>query len=151
MANELFHPEHSSVNTLFTEGEKYTIPTYQRPYSWESIGKSDRNNQINNMRKDFYDFHVNPDNVDKEYFFGSIVVFKKVGLVQVVDGQQRLTSLMLLLASMKCFLFNIKDNSSPDLNTFIDGAIQTFDSLLFNKDGLDLVPTLKLKIERVLS
>jgi|SaaInl8_150m_RNA_FD_contig_111_115189_length_4629_multi_7_in_0_out_0_4 uncharacterized protein with ParB-like and HNH nuclease domain len=148
MANELFHPEHSSVNTLFTEGEKYTIPTYQRPYSWESIGKSDRNNQINNMWKDFYDFHINPDNMDKEYFFGSIVVFKKVGLVQVVDGQQRLTSLMLLLASMKCFLFNIKDNSSADLSTFIDGAIQTFDSLLFNKDGLDLVPTLKLKIER---
>lgn len=56
MANELFHPEHLSLNNLFTENVNYIIPSYQRPYSWESVGKSDRNNQINNSGMIFLAF-----------------------------------------------------------------------------------------------
>ena len=152
MANEIFSPEHSSLNGLFTEGIKYIIPTYQRPYSWESIGKNDRNNQINNMWDDFFNFYTNSNDDNQEYFFGSIVVFKKDGFSQVVDGQQRLTSLLLLLFSaMKCFLENLqKDESSFDeaIKNFLNGALLTFNKLLFNEEGLDLTQSLKVKIER---
>lgn len=60
MANEVFSPEHSSLNGLFTEDIKYIIPAYQRSYSWKSIGKSNRNNQINNYRMIFLDFINTP-------------------------------------------------------------------------------------------
>jgi len=151
MANELFSPEHSSLNTLFTEGVKYIIPPYQRPYSWESIGKSDRNNQINNMWDDFYHFYEHSNKDDKEYFFGSIVVFKKDGYSQVVDGQQRLTSLLLLFSAMKCFLMNLKNDDTildDRIKKFINDALTTFNKLIFNEEGLDLTQTLKVKIER---
>jgi len=151
MANEIFSPEHSSLNGLFTEGIKYIIPTYQRPYSWESIGKSDRNNQINNMWEDFFNFYSSPNDDNQEYFFGSIVVFKKDGFSQVVDGQQRLTSLLLLFSAMKCFLANLQKNDNDfdeSIKKFLNVALSTFDKLLFNEEGLDLTQSLKVKIER---
>lgn len=151
MANEVFSPEHSSLNGLFTEGIKYIIPAYQRPYSWESIGKSDRNNQINNMWDDFFRFYQHSNSGNKEYFFGSIVVFKKDGFSQVVDGQQRLTSLLLLFSAMKCFLLDIQNNHSnleEAIEKFLLGALSTFNKLLFNEEGLDLTQSLKVKIER---
>lgn len=155
MANELFHPEHLSLNNLFTENVNYVIPSYQRPYSWDSVGKSDRNNQINNMWDDFFNFFTAPSNSNKEYFFGSIVVYKESESSQVVDGQQRLTSLLLLFSAMKCFLEKYKDKleqKTPDENKifekFIDGALNTLDKLIFNETGLGLKQVLKVKIER---
>lgn len=151
MANEVFSPEHSSLNGLFTEGIKYIIPAYQRPYSWESIGKSDRNNQVNHMWDDFFRFYQYSNDDDKEYFFGSIVVFKKDGFSQVVDGQQRLTSLLLLFSAMKCFLLDIQNNHSnleEAIKRFLSAALSTFNKLLFNEEGLDLTQSLKVKIER---
>lgn len=155
MANELFHPEHLSLNNLFSENMNYVIPSYQRPYSWESLGKSDRNNQINNMWDDFLKFYSDANSKNKEYFFGSIVVYKDEGISQVVDGQQRLTSLLLLFSAMKCFLEknrNRLEQKSIDENNrfekYISDAINTLNKLIFNERGLGLEQVLKVKIER---
>ena len=155
MANELFHPEHLSLNNLFSENMNYVIPSYQRPYSWESLGKSDRNNQINNMWDDFLKFYSDANSKNKEYFFGSIVVYKDAGISQVVDGQQRLTSLLLLFSAMKCFLEknrNRLEQKSIDENNrfekYISDAINTLNKLIFNERGLGLEQVLKVKIER---
>lgn len=155
MANELFHPEHLSLNNLFSENMNYVIPSYQRPYSWESLGKSDRNNQINNMWDDFLKFYSDVNSKNKEYFFGSIVVYKDEGISQVVDGQQRLTSLLLLFSAMKCFLEKYKDKleqKSADENSgfekYISDALNTLNKLIFNEKGVSLRRVLKVKIER---
>ncbi|MDD3054323.1 MAG: DUF262 domain-containing HNH endonuclease family protein [Aliarcobacter sp.] len=155
MANELFHPEHLSLNNLFSENMNYVIPSYQRPYSWESLGKSDRNNQINNMWDDFFKFYSDTNSKNKEYFFGSIVVYKDDGISQVVDGQQRLTSLLLLFSAMKCFLEKYKDKleqKSADQNSgfekYISDALNTLNKLIFNEKGVSLRRVLKVKIER---
>lgn len=155
MANELFHPEHLSLNNLFSENMNYVIPSYQRPYSWESLGKSDRNNQINNMWDDFLKFYSDTNSKNKEYFFGSIVVYKDDGISQVVDGQQRLTSLLLLFSAMKCFLEknrNRLEQKGIDENNrfekYIFDAIGTLNKLIFNERGLGLEQVLKVKIER---
>ena len=155
MANELFHPEHLSLNNLFSENMNYVIPSYQRPYSWESLGKSDRNNQINNMWDDFLKFYSDANSKNKEYFFGSIVFYKDERISQVVDGQQRLTSLLLLFSAMKCFLEknrNRLEQKSIDENNrfekYISDAINTLNKLIFNERGLGLEQVLKVKIER---
>lgn len=152
MPNEIFTPEHKSINNVFVRDIKYIIPAYQRPYSWESIGKSDANDQINNMWDDFYDFYLK-NNEEQEYFFGSIVVYKEKEGFQVVDGQQRLTSLLLLFAAMKCFLMESEkivepENEKPLVN-FIQDALRTIDDTLYNKESLSLSSTLKVKIQRV--
>jgi len=62
----LFTPEHIVVNDLFGDDMKYIIPGYQRRYEWDCLGKSERNNQINLMWNDLYDFFESK--TDGEYF-----------------------------------------------------------------------------------
>lgn len=64
----------------------FTIPTYQREYSWRS---SHCEELLNDIR----------DN-DKGYFVGSIIWIENTH--EIIDGQQRLTSLNLLLLSIYC-------------------------------------------------
>lgn len=68
---------------------RVTIPYYQRPYKW-TIG------HIENL---FSDFFLNlKDSSEKEYFLGSVVLVKTDGsdFYEVVDGQQRTTTVFLL-------------------------------------------------------
>lgn len=63
---------------------RYNIPIYQRPYRWQNENVETLLNCIKN-------------NLDKsEYRIGSIIVNPKDGKLDVVDGQQRLTTLSLL-------------------------------------------------------
>lgn len=79
----------------------YSVPVYQRPYSWEY-------NQINVMLEDIFNAYYLPENEKEEgYFIGSIYIHdrdeKLKGLIQkyeIIDGQQRLTTISLLLLSI---------------------------------------------------
>ncbi|EFJ52238.1 hypothetical protein VOLCADRAFT_103240 [Volvox carteri f. nagariensis] len=81
-----------SLFQLFDSSDyKFDIPTYQRPYAW-------RTKQIYELLQDFkkaYDSR-------QEYFLGAIVATRAADGAdvpyQLIDGQQRLTSLVLLLA-----------------------------------------------------
>ena len=149
MADTVFSPEHKTINSIFERDVKYIIPAYQRPYSWENLGKNDRNNQINNMWSDFYELFVSGENT--EYFFGSIVVYKEDESFNVVDGQQRLTSLLLLFSAMKCFLTASKENrleeERENISNFMDETLKTINDTLFNREGILVKSILKVKIE----
>lgn len=66
----------------------YEIPRFQRPYSWE------REN-LEEFWKDVF------KSDQKDYFIGSIVTYKTGDARAVVDGQQRLTTLTILLAILR--------------------------------------------------
>lgn len=80
-------------------GAKYAIDYYQREYRWETKHVSQL---IEDLVERFKDSHE-PENERSEvehyghYFLGSIVVSDKDGRKFLIDGQQRLTSLTLLL------------------------------------------------------
>ena len=74
---------------------RFIIPDYQRPYSW---GKDERET----LWTDLYNFAFENENfVDEkdQYFLGTIVTFKNnvSNQNEVIDGQQRLITLLLLL------------------------------------------------------
>lgn len=74
---------------------RFIIPDYQRPYSW---GKDERET----LWADLYNFAFgNEKFVDEkdQYFLGTIVTFKNnvSNQNEVIDGQQRLITLLLLL------------------------------------------------------
>ena len=72
--------------TLFNKGAHYVIPLYQRAYAWEDEEIVQLIDDINDSTGDYY--------------IGSLVVAKVKGReerYEVVDGQQRLTTLYLLL------------------------------------------------------
>lgn len=159
MAKAFFYPDHSSVDGIFTGGTTYNIPPYQRPYSWQSVGKSDKNNQVIQMWDDLWlFFSENPDN-NMEYFLGSMVVIadqQKLRTFEVIDGQQRLTTLLLLFAAMRCFLREVNaptvssaaEDQRDRLREFFRDAELQLERLLYNVEGLGLRRKLKLKIER---
>ena len=76
--------------TLFDKEAHYVIPRYQRAYAWEDKEIVQLIDDINDSTGDYY--------------IGSLVVAKvkdKVETYEVVDGQQRLTTLYLLLHYLK--------------------------------------------------
>ena len=75
------------IGGIFNETQ-YIIPIYQRNYAWKE-------SQILQL---LYDIK---DSEDKNYYLGSLVVFKREnGDFEVIDGQQRLTTLYIILKAL---------------------------------------------------
>lgn len=82
------------IEDVFGKDYIYEIPPYQRPYSWTT-------EQAEELLDDLMRASRESDPADPEpYFLGSIVLAKAEGdpRSKVIDGQQRLTTLTLLLA-----------------------------------------------------
>jgi len=73
--------------------DRYEIPDYQRPYSW---GKDECEKLWDDI-SDFYNSSDFNDSKDDKYFLGNIVLHPSGESYVVVDGQQRLTTLMILM------------------------------------------------------
>jgi hypothetical protein len=78
---------------IFSSEFEYAIPSYQRPYAWTV-------DQVSELFDDLYDFYRSEPG--EGYFLGSIVLIKEEGkpAAEVIDGQQRLTTLTILLAAL---------------------------------------------------
>lgn len=83
------------LSKIFSSEFEYIIPSYQRPYAWTV----DQASELFDDLKAFYDAEE-----EEGYFLGSIVLIKSEErpLAEVIDGQQRLTTLTILLAAMAC-------------------------------------------------
>ncbi len=145
--------EYTALTDVFGEKLTYSIPPYQRPYSWDCIGKSEKNNQINIMWDDIYNFFQ--DKHKGLYFMGSMVLIPnklEERLFEVIDGQQRLTSITLLIVAMKCFLKKIKSKTiyyDIKLDEFIDEIIRDVEKVVFNKEFKGVIEIKKkVKIEK---
>lgn len=82
-----------TISQVLTEQLRYQIPSYQRPYSWEV-------ENVTQLLDDVWEaFQAN----DSEYFIGSLITIEveEKALYDVVDGQQRLTTLNLILARLR--------------------------------------------------
>jgi uncharacterized protein with ParB-like and HNH nuclease domain len=144
-----FTPEQKVINDLFAREVKYIIPEYQRPYSWDCEGKSDRNNQVNSMWDDLYGYFS--EGKKETYFLGSMVLIGNGDRVyQVIDGQQRLTTTVLLFAAFKCFIQDVKPTLvNPELISFSNDVITEIDDLIFDKTRFGAVTLAKkVKIEK---
>jgi hypothetical protein len=92
-----------TVNELFTAMHRYTVPAYQRPYVWTEDRQwqplwEDVERVADARLEDSEDHH----------FLGAIVIRREKtppgGITEwsVIDGQQRLTTLQLLISAMAC-------------------------------------------------
>lgn len=95
---------------------KYIVPLYQRNYAWAQ-------DEIEQLLQDLYEnFKKSKKNPTLNYFIGSLVLLKrKDGYYEVIDGQQRLTTLSLLLK----ILGLVKEpklfyESRPEVEAFFD-------------------------------
>jgi len=92
-------------------GTKYAIDYYQREYKWATKQVQELLDDLSSKFRDDYDLSHDRSEVEKygHYFLGSIIISDKEGQKFIIDGQQRLTTLTLLLI----FLHNLQ-KSRPD-------------------------------------
>lgn len=124
---EPFKPLSLSIKELFGNADSlYKIPQYQRPYKWE-------NEQVDKLWDDIYEAY---ESEGENYFLGSVITAKprdneKSAYIDVVDGQQRLTTLMILFCVIRDLYPDINEKNvdedpfSVDINT-IKASISLF-------------------------
>ncbi len=106
-----------SVSELLKTGrtKPFIIPEYQRPYAWTS-------EQVETLFEDIWEFATTIGGLDRNgsYFLGSIVSFENEnGEQEIIDGQQRITSLFLLLRAIYTKLIKGDDAQTDAAQNFI--------------------------------
>jgi len=108
MKNEII--EEYKITQL--NGKKFRIPLYQRAYAWEE----DEVEQLLN------DLKLSKEKKETDYFIGNIVVEDKNGILNIIDGQQRLTTIFLISKIINENHFEldyeIRENDKLFLNDF---------------------------------
>ncbi len=93
------------IGKLFSEmqNKKFVIPDYQRSYKWDVEKCETLWNDIENFAQ------LDAKN-GADYFLGTIVSYINKGNQEIIDGQQRITSFMLLLRSFYKKLDNMPED-----------------------------------------
>lgn len=129
----------SFKNNLFNTKDKYIIPLYQRDFAWSDT-------EINQLIED-----INGVDSNEKYCIGSLVVYKRNNTYEVIDGQQRLTTLYLLLSCLGCALehnltFACREKSNYTLEN-VEQLIEKNNQILLDekkikteiRDGIDVI------------
>ncbi len=100
MAKEI-EPKLQTIGAFLKKKDKFKIPAYQRGYSWN----------ISNCEKLWQDIESYIEqNSDDPYFFGTIIVdCSENGYLNLIDGQQRTTTFLLLLKAMHIRIKEVLD------------------------------------------
>lgn len=114
MANTNIDVNKQSVLELLKSGKEhpFVIPEYQRPYAWGE-------DEIITLFDDLWEFSIERTKPGgaKTYFLGSIVSFENEnGEKEIIDGQQRITSLFLLLRAVYSMLEKEENKDDKVLN-----------------------------------
>lgn len=97
----IVQPEEFSVLDIF-RGTEYRVPIYQRNYAWTK-------DEIEQLLNDINDIDVSSDG---KYYLGSLIVNQLgANYYDVIDGQQRLTTLFLMLSFLNNSSVNKKSLS----------------------------------------
>lgn len=124
----IFKPDAKTIVKIFGDADSYyQIPDYQRPYSWED-------EQIEQLWDDLYSAM---ESGDESYFLGPMILIRtKDGYFEVVDGQQRLTTLTILFCVLRDLYGSDLEKLDKELVNSIQDAVK---SLVKGKPRLKLI------------
>lgn len=132
-----------SVEVLLGSGKSkpFVIPEYQRPYAWTD-------EQVETLFEDLWEFTATSGGTEHDgtYFLGSIVAYENEnGEQEIIDGQQRITSLFLLLRAIYTNLVETAvSERTAEANNFIskiEPAIWRTNKLTGTVDFKDILLT----------
>lgn len=119
-----------TVKELLGSGKnkKFAIPEYQRPYAWTT-------DQIQTLFDDLVEY-TSGEEKDSTYFLGTIVAYENDENEQeIIDGQQRITSLFLLLRALYSKLSSMSETlQSKNFMRQIEAAMWEQDELTAEVD-----------------
>ncbi len=122
--------EIKNITALLSNNEVFEVPDFQRNYSWEP-------KQAEELFQDI----VEASRSNDDHFLGSLILHRivspgKPARLQVVDGQQRLTTLFLLVALIRDYAQGLSIQNIPDANNHAAPIEVTFQAqgILFRDD-----------------
>ena len=137
MMNGIKDTSNWTFRRLLGNGLRYSIPKYQRDYSWDSEQWSDL----------WYDLMQMLDEEDSHYMGYLVLQTNDNKNYQVIDGQQRITSISILLLAVIKYLKTIgKDDDEKQLN--IKRADTIHSTYIGNLDVLTLTSENKIFLNR---
>lgn len=89
---DLFQCKNRTIPFSDISGE-ITIPEYQRPYLWST-------KDVEKLIVDLEDYFNNTDANKPMYYLGSIILHQKNNKLNIIDGQQRITTIALIEAAL---------------------------------------------------
>lgn len=102
-----------TLSDLFSRHRHYRVPLFQRPYVW---GEDDRNLLWQDIARQAVEaLESGASNPQKGHFLGAVVLRqirvsgRHVDTTEIIDGQQRFTTLQLLLAAFRGALASLED------------------------------------------
>lgn len=122
-----FKTENRKIKDLFEKSCQYVVPRYQRDYVWNKTNWSELISDIK--------FTLNSsNNLQWSHFLGTIVLNNKtdqdnnlansgITLYEIVDGQQRLTTIYILFA---CIVYRFKEMKTEDSKSRVKYIHDTF-------------------------
>jgi len=120
--SELIYSIERVFGDYLSDGKFYNIPEYQRGYKWSS-------QQVEQLLNDISDFDTGGDE-ELFYCLQNITLVENSNKLNVVDGQQRLTTLVLLLAYLGKpemvkgkFIYSVRKPSNNFIQRIIDSGI----------------------------
>lgn len=107
----IINVDKTNLNKLLgVPNRQLTIPAYQRPYAWEE-------EQVDEL------WHDIVENLDSNHFMGSVVLCSPDSYrPEVIDGQQRLTTIILLLALIRDRYQQLKPDLVGRVQQFLENA-----------------------------
>jgi hypothetical protein len=112
--------EASTTIKRMLAGNKIFVPTYQRAYSWDTEFESSKTpKQINTFLSDLEDY--NRSTTKSKYYFGHFLFEEKeTNKFGVIDGQQRLTTIVIFLSALFTRIEQIRPLSESEQEIFED-------------------------------
>jgi hypothetical protein len=107
----------TTIKKMLT-GNRIFVPTYQRAYSWDTVLENDNTQkQTNTFLTDLEDY--NKSSTKSKYYFGHFLFEEKDNeIFGVIDGQQRLTTIVIFLSTLFSRLKSIRPLTESEQETF---------------------------------
>jgi uncharacterized protein with ParB-like and HNH nuclease domain len=138
IVQSLITPNAHTINKVFSEKDRYFIDIYQRDYKWEK-------SQVETLLRDIeLRFNLSKRKVTdpkliksdvlehfKPYFLNTYLTCKTSNYVSIVDGQQRLTTFLIMLIALRRMVEEVHKNDAYTIKTV---SINTLEKLIFEAD-----------------
>lgn len=134
------HVDDANIYSLFGNKRLFVIPKYQRAYTW---GKREWNQLFEDVTEN-----------DRGYFLGSIICVNDASIgankYELIDGQQRLTTMSIILLAIYSKLKEKKDLFIGDEDLLTDYSNlrrEFFETIVDAKGKKTYIPRLQLQIQ----
>lgn len=144
----LITPKDITLRAVFGEQRSYFIDIYQREYKWK---EEEVRTLLNDVEARFLQYDrpkTHPEDIKQDvfkrfdpYFLNTFLTHNATGNSSIVDGQQRLTTLLLILIKLYQVLKDIEKDSANKGRTF---SSQKLEELIFESNDFGGVARFKI-------